>query len=83
MLKSFVGSFAILMAAFAVPAFSTAQKQADCCCGSACVCVDCACAELGCACDVGGPCVCDAACCASGACCDGHVAASPTSCCAK
>ena len=53
MLKSFLGSFAILLAAFAVPAFSTAtsQKQAGCCCGSACACADCACAELGCALD--------------------------------
>ena len=56
MLKSFLGSFAILLAAFAVPAFSTStQKQAGCCCGGACICAACACAELGCACDVGGP----------------------------
>ncbi|WP_425617999.1 hypothetical protein NA78x_001691 [Anatilimnocola sp. NA78] len=49
------------------------SAQAGCCCGAACVCADCQCVELGCDCDAGGPCVCDAACCASGACCDSAV----------
>lgn len=48
------------------------QTSASCCdCCTDCKCENCVCRELGCACDVGGPCACDTACCASGSCCVG------------
>ena len=68
--RTVVAVLVILLALpFAVRALSSPDVDAACsCCGSACVCGDCSCDELGCACAVGGKCVCTQECRESGAC---------------
>lgn len=56
----------VLACAIAVPFLAGAVSSAPCaCCGADCVCENCQCDELGCACSSGGECVCDTQCCAT------------------
>lgn len=76
MRKFFIaGILCIAGSSIALAAMSGRTTQADsvsgpCECCIDCQCENCVCAALGCACDSGGDCFCDAACCASGACCE-------------
>lgn len=55
--------------------FSGNAANSPCSCCTDCRCIDCACDELGCACDQGGDCHCDGNCRASSKCCGSHCCA--------
>lgn len=70
MFKSFVLAFACAgLMSFAALGFApqATESQSPCACCEVCTCETCACDILGCQCDVGGDCFCDAGC-GSGCC---------------
>jgi len=77
-MRKFLVAFAVCVAgsSIALAALSGSTNKAalssgsPCECCSDCRCENCICAALGCACDSGGDCVCDAACCETGSCCE-------------
>ena len=78
-MKKFISVFAVCLfaapfayAAMHVQGTNQTSASAACCeCCTDCKFQNCVCSELGCACDGGGDCACDAGCCASGSCCAG------------
>lgn len=60
---------------------ASVSVSSPCACCTVCACDDCKCTELGCSCDVGGDCLCDAACCENDNCCT-PASVCETGCCA-